>query len=110
ILTMPDNASFSPIEPRGMAEIVNVDKVLSHYAASYPETKAVIKVTDPIIDDNNHIYFIDNGSCTRNDGFLGKLDLDVNIDVLTSILFSSKKVGMIFGLTTCRPFISLMLD
>lgn len=110
IMAMPAENSFLPIEPRGMARIVNVGKVLGVFASTYPDLRKTIRVTDPIIKENSHIYFIDNGSCVINDGFMGNVDLDVTVDVLTSILFSSEKVGEIFNLPTHRPYISLMLD
>ena len=107
---MPQNNSLLPIESRGMARLINVGRMLKSFASAYPSLKTNMRVTDPILHENSHIYFIDNGSCTVNDGYMGRLDLDVTIDVLTSIIFSSEKVGNIFGLPTRRPYMSLMLD
>lgn len=109
-ISTPEENSMMPIESRGMARIVNVKKTLDAYANDNRNLQFTVKVSDPQIPDNSHIYFIDNGICTINDGFRGLLNLDVTVDVLAAILFSSSKVGKIFNLPTRRPFISLMLD
>ncbi len=109
VIAPPDNRRI-PVHARGMARIVNVKKLFEVYARRYPRLKMAIRVSDPIIENNNHIYIIDNGEVVINDGFGGRLDLDVTIDVLTSIVFSQEQIGEIFNLPTARPYISLMMD
>ncbi len=110
VVNLPEDNTLMPLEQKAMARIVNVGEVLKVVARQNKSLKMNIRVTDDILPDNNHIYFIDNATCTVNDGYRGKLDIDVDIEVLTAILFSSGKVGAIFNLPTKRPFISLMLD
>ena len=57
-----------------------------------------------------HIYVIDRGEVIINDGFGGKIDIDVTQEVLLSILSSDKPIGEIFNLPTARPYISMMMD
>lgn len=110
VVGLPDDNTLLPIESRAMARMTDVLGVLKSIARQNRQLKMTVRVSDDMISDNNHIYFIDNGTCTINDGFRGQLDLDVTVDVMTAIVFSSEKVGRIFSLPTHRPFISLMLD
>ncbi|MDE7385725.1 MAG: GNAT family N-acetyltransferase [Muribaculaceae bacterium] len=106
----PPDARNIPIHSRGMARIVNARKLLAAYAARYPKLSMSIRLYDPIIPDNSHIYIIDGGEVVVNDGFGGKIDLDVSPETLLSILCSDAPIGDIFGMPTARPYISLMLD
>lgn len=99
-----------PIHARGMGRIINAKKLLEAYASRYPHIKQSIKVYDAILPQNSHIYMIDRGEVTINDGFGGKIDLDVTQEVLLSILSSDKPIGEIFNLPTARPYISMMMD
>ncbi|MDE6086606.1 MAG: GNAT family N-acetyltransferase [Muribaculaceae bacterium] len=99
-----------PIHARGMGRIINVKKLLETYASRYPEIKQTIKVYDAILPQNSHIYVIDRGEVIINDGFGGKIDIDVTQEVLLSILSSDKPIGEIFNLPTARPYISMMMD
>ncbi len=95
---------------RGMARIVDVEGFLKVVASIRPNLRMTIKVDDPIIRENHGVFKIDAGKVTRLDsGYNGKVDLDVNIEVLTSIMFSSEKIGDLFELPTGRLFASLML-
>lgn len=109
VVTTPDDRRI-PIHARGMARIVNARKVLKAYAARYPKVSQRIRLYDPVIPDNSHIYILDRGELVVNDGFGGKLDLDVTPEILLSILCSDTAIGDIFGLPTARPYISMMLD
>ncbi|MCC8176303.1 MAG: GNAT family N-acetyltransferase [Bacteroidales bacterium] len=110
-----------PLESRGMARIVNVLKVLQAVAAANPKYTGLIRVHDPILPENEHVYRLRKGQCVIDDEAIAgvahpndldgsRLSLDVPVNVLTSIVFSSEKIGDIFNLATRRPFISLMLD
>lgn len=110
VITRPDDESGVPIEARGMGRIVNVLAVLEAIASSNNKLRAAIRVHDHHLPQNSHIYIIDNGCVTINDGFGGKLDLDVTQEVLTTIVFSAPHVGSIFNLPTFRPFMTLMLE
>ncbi len=109
-VVMPAGNRSVPIHARGMARIVNARKLLSAYASRYPKMKMVIKLYDSVLPQNNHIYVIDGGEATINDGFGGKIDLDVTQEVLLSILSSDTPIGEIFNMPTARPYISMMMD
>lgn len=109
VVTPPDRRP-APVAARAMARICNVSAILSAYASQYPETRCVIRVTDPVIDGNNHIYIIRKGDVTVDDRYQRTPDLDVTVSVLTAILFSAPKTGTIFDLHTVRPYMTLMLD
>ncbi|MDE6832080.1 MAG: hypothetical protein K2J07_05045 [Muribaculaceae bacterium] len=109
-IVMPAGRRSVPIHARGMARIINARKLLSAYAARYPKMKMAIRLYDSMIPQNNHIYVIDGGQAVINDGFGGKIDLDVTQEVLLSILSSDAPIGEIFNMPTARPYISMMMD
>lgn len=93
-----------------MMRIVNVGATLDALAANNPDVSQIIKVKDSIVKENNNTYIIDKGKCIVDNSGKHKPTLDVSVDVLTKILFSTPQIGNIFGLPTSRPTISLMLD
>lgn len=97
------------ISARGMGRIVNLEAFLGLLASLRPELRYVFKVTDPIISGNNGLFAIGKGKVARVQS-ADKVDLDVSIDVLSAILFSSGRIGDIFDLPTARPFVSMILD
>ena len=109
-VVLPAGTLRIPIFSRGMARIVNADALLKAYAAAHPEVKATIRLHDPLIKENNHIWVLDRGEALVNDGFGGRLDLDVTQDVLLAILSSDRSIGEVFNLPTQRPYISMMHD
>lgn len=106
----PADSRSIPIHARGMARIINARKLLSAYAAHYPKLSTTIKLYDPLLPQNNHIYIIDGGEAIINDGFGGKIELDVTQEILLSIICSDAPIGDIFNLPTARPYISMMMD
>jgi predicted acetyltransferase len=96
--------------PRAMARIVDVQSLLKTIAADRPECAHKIKVSDPIVRANNHTFVVAKGNVAVCDDYQGKLDLDVSIEVLGSILFSNAEMGEFFNFPSARPFMSLMLD
>lgn len=104
-----------PVSPRpyqaiGMGRIVNAESALRFVAANNSGFSGAIRIKDQLLPDNDHTYILDSGSLSIDDKPRKKYDLDVTIDVLTSILFSSRRIGEIFRLCTSRPYLSLMLD
>lgn len=98
------------LRSRGMARIVNVEAVLSTIAAADHDVDQVIRVTDPYIQANNGIYIMRNGECDRTEHTMRRITLDVNINVLTRIIFSSPRIADVFGLPGARPMLPMMLD
>lgn len=99
-----------PIQSFGMGRIVNVYDALSQAARASHHFKGAIRVNDPLLQENTHTYIIRDGKVNIDDSQLQHHDLDIPVEVLTSLLFSAPRIGSIFGLTTQRPFLSLMLD
>lgn len=95
---------------RGMGRLVNAGAALDAIVRAYPHTRQAIRVYDPILPDNNHIYLMREGTVTVDDSYGGALDLDVDITTLTQLVFSSERIGEVTGLPAERPHISLMLD
>lgn len=106
----PADSRRIPIHARGMARIINARKLLAAYAARYPRLRMSIKLYDSLLPQNNHIYVIDRGEVIINDGFGGKIDLDVTQEILLAILCSDSPIGDIFDMPTARPYISMMMD
>lgn len=98
------------LTPRAMARVVNVGMVLETIAAANPRLRATVRVTDPIISENSHIFSVAKGQVVMDDTLEPPYTLDVVIDVFTKIIFSAPAVGALVGLPSVRPHISLMLD
>ncbi len=106
----PPDVRAIPVHARGMARIVNARMLLEAYAAHYPGLKLRIRLYDPVLPCNSHIYVLDGGEVVVNDGFGGHIDLDVTTEILLSILCSDTPIGEIFGIPTARPYMSMMMD
>lgn len=107
----PTDTMGGRLMPRGMGRVVNAGKALEIIAGAYPRFAAKIKVTDKLLPAyNSHTYIVDGGTCMIDDGYRGRLDFDVTVDVFTDILFSSPVTGDILRFPSERPMISLMLD
>lgn len=106
----PVTPGARPIETRAMTRIVNVGAMLGVLARRDPALKIVVKVRDAIIPENNKIFIVGGGNVSAVSHYDGHTDLDVTVQTLTSILFSTPKVGEVFGLPAVRPFMSLMLE
>lgn len=98
------------LRQRGMARIVNASQCLSIIAQAYPKMKLALRLTDPVITENNGIFLLSEGECRKVDNHEGKLDYDIDIEVLTSIVFGNDVTRHILDFPAVRPFISLMLD
>lgn len=111
LLGRPTDTMGGRLMPRAMARIVNAGLLLSAVARKYPSWESRIRVTDPLLPSvNSHTYIIKGGVCEINDGYTGKLDLDVPVDVLADIAFSCSEIGEVMRFPSVRPMISLMLD
>lgn len=104
----PDQ-SGGRLQPRGMGRLVNVRKALEIVAKAYPKFKCHLRIADRLLSEvNSHIFYIEDGEAGIDDDYTGHLDFDVDIDVMTEILFSCDKIGDIINFPTVRPMISLM--
>ena len=106
----PFSGEKAHLRVRGMARIVSPLTVLGALAAAHPSLDMRIRITDRLFGDNSGIYRISGGRCAKTDDTRRRPDLDVPVDVLTSILFSAERTGEIFSLPTRRPYMALMLD
>lgn len=107
---VPPSGNAIKLHPRAMMRITNVKTVLDVLAARFPHLNQVIRVHDPLINENNGVFFIRDGICSQSDFTIRHLSLDIDIATLTSLIFSSEKIGNIFGLPVVRPSLPLMLD
>lgn len=96
------------LHSRGMGRLVNVADCLELLSQAHPEWRSVIKVYDPLLEQNSHKYIISSGKCVIDDSWTGRPDFDVTVDVLTRIVFSSPATGAILGFPSSRTHISLM--
>ncbi|MDE5786062.1 MAG: GNAT family N-acetyltransferase [Duncaniella sp.] len=107
----PTDSTGGRLMPRGMGRIVNVLKCLRAVAASNKDLHLKIRVTDDFMPAlNSHTYILDRGEVKVDESYSGRLDFDVTVDVLASIVFNSKTIADIIGFPSVRPMISLMLD
>lgn len=107
----PGDTMGGRLMPRAMARITNAGMMLEAVAQARPKWESCIRVTDRLLPEiNSHTYIIGKGSCTVDDAYTGQLDMDVPIDVLADVSFSSPEIGDIMRFPSVRPMISLMLD
>lgn len=99
-----------PIQPLGMGRIVNVYDALSQVAKVSRHLKGAIRINDTLLPENSRTFNINDGKVTIDDTPLKRYDLDISVTVLTTLLFSTPRIGAIFGMATHRPFLSMMLD
>lgn len=99
---------------RGMARITDAASVLAAIAGANPGLKARIRVSDPLIDRNSRTFHIGKGEIRTygHDDHAAntRLDLDVDIRVLTAIVFGNKVTADILNFPSHQPFMSLMFD
>ena len=105
----PDD-KLNGLKGHGMARIVNAAMALDIIAEANPKLRITVRVSDPIISDNNHTYQVADGTVTTADTDSMPPDLDVSAQTLTAIIFSAPRIGGVMGLPTMRPSMSLMLD
>lgn len=108
IEAMPSENPVMP-EARGMIRLLNPEKAFEALAVAHPDVKCLIRLTDPLIKENEGNYSISGGHCRKvKDN--RRPDIDVDIRTMSLILFSDKKIGSVFDLPTSRAFMALMLD
>ncbi len=100
------------LRPRGMARITNVMLCLTAIATAHPKLNITIKITDPIIAENNRVFRVKDGKVTDfpHEQYSGRLDYDITPEVFASIVFGNKVTADILDFPSVRPFMSLMLD
>lgn len=95
---------------RGMIRVINAEKALDVIARKFPAKNMTFKVEDSLIEENNGIFAIKDGHCEKVKTVNKKPDIDVDIAVLSKLLFSSERIGEIFDLPASHPQMPLMLD
>ena len=94
-----------------MARILHVNRVLERYAAFYPQLRVVLQITDYQIEQNNGIFQIEHGKCTRLEG--NNYDFSIDIALLTQLLmgYQTDKLPSQYSIFPSQhPYMSLMLD
>ncbi|MCM1441315.1 MAG: GNAT family N-acetyltransferase [Roseburia sp.] len=95
---------------RGMMRIVDNLSLLEAIAAGNPHFEATLRISDPMLPQNNHVYRIVRGKASEYDSFSGTADFDVDAPTFCRMVFSSPAIGEIIEFPSVRPHISLMLD
>ena len=108
--TPPADGSEAHLRPFGMMRITNPLPILSALAEDYPSLHISIALTDRLIEANSGIYTIGGGEVSLTPLAPGRYDLDIDIEVLAAILFSSHAIGSLIGLPARRPYMALMLE
>lgn len=109
----PPLAEHRRLYDRGMARIVNVGEMLRLCAEANPQWQSLIRVYDPLLAENTAVYAVADGRVLvmpYDSPLATSPDLDVNITVLTEIVFSAPRTGDILRFPSERPVISLMLE
>ncbi|MBP3303225.1 MAG: GNAT family N-acetyltransferase [Muribaculaceae bacterium] len=107
----PGDTMGGRLMPRGMARVVNAGMLLETVARANPKWESRIRVKDPVLTHmNSHTYVIKGGRCETDDRYTGHLDMDISIEVLADVAFSSPEIGDIVRFPSVRPMISMMLD
>lgn len=114
----PPLAEHRRLNDRGMARIINADMCLQHAAAHNPNWCSTIRISDPLIPENNQVWKISDGNAeiitdryySHSGQSRPRLDFDVPINVFNDIVFSSPKIGDVLGFPSVRPVMSMMLD
>lgn len=92
----------------GMARLINVRQALSIISTAHPDLRLTIRVTDPVIPQNCGTFRLHNGILEIDSSHTP--DLDLTVGVLTTAIFSSRRIGDIIGIPSVRPAMTLMLD
>ncbi|MCM1110972.1 MAG: GNAT family N-acetyltransferase [Clostridium sp.] len=111
VLMTPAEHTSRFLIPRGMGRVVSVMAALGPLASENPGWKSRIRVSDPIIPENNQTFVIGHGkvSVDDNPGSI-RPDFDIDIATFTAILFSSADIASILRFPSRRPDMYLMLD
>lgn len=108
VLAYPDKEEV--LAPHGMIRIVNARRCLGVIAGAHPSLRCNIRLCDSVIEENNATFVLEGGNCSTGDIPDDRLDYDIGVEVLTSIVFGNDTTHRILDFPTERPFISLMLD
>lgn len=98
------------LDAQGMLRIVNVHGALRAVAREHKDITLTLKITDPLIEENNNIFHLSAGDVTVVNHRYGKIDSEIDVKVLAEVLFSTSATGSLFGLPSARPSMALMLD
>lgn len=111
LLALPgEGAIRRRLLPRGMIRIVNAPMALGIIAAAHPELSLTLRLSDPLMPANSHVYRLHKGICEIDDSLTGPYDFNVDADIFARIIFSSSHTGDILTFPSVRPHMTLMLD
>lgn len=92
----------------GMARIIRVEDMLKVWAALFPEYSCSLSVTDAIISDNNALFVIEKGKCSKYPLDTGMETIDIH--ELTSLLLTGEDKNGRYSFPKQRPSMSLMFS
>lgn len=73
-------------KPGGMARIIDAGRMLSLYAACYPDKQFSLKLTDEILTENTGFYQLKEGVCHRREQDYSVPDFSMDMPILTQAL------------------------
>lgn len=98
----------------GMARIINAETLLTLFAAQNEEQSFRIRVNDSIIEENNHIYNIENGKCRIITDKTDSSTYTVEIEILCQLLFGFELNSLSDSFSkrfpVHHPILNLMLE
>lgn len=110
IMAYPAENRQRGLDVRGMLRVTDAKRLLDALGGFNPKFNALIKVSDSLLDWNNHTYLIRDGECIEDDDTQRKPDFNVDVATLAKLLFGSPSIGDVTGIPSCRPSMRLMLD
>lgn len=105
-----DELALRRLMRRGMMRIVDNLALLEAVATGNPRLDATLRIADPMLPQNNHVYRIARGTAREFDSFASAADFDVDAATFCRMVFSSPQIGEILDFPSVRPHIALMLD
>lgn len=112
VFTMPVKSTrTSNLVPTGMLRIVNPMPLFEVLAAENPALKCVIKLTDPLLPENDGVYRLSKGSVEKSDGGrTGSVDYNLDPGLLSLLIFASPRMGELIGFPSQRFYQALLLE
>ena len=95
-------------EKRGMARIIQAEKMLARFAACHPQADFTLQLTDALLPANNGYYTVVRGNCSKHINTEKKASYHMDIATLTQALLGGLPENPTFPLR--HPYLSLMLD
>lgn len=95
-------------ENGGMARMIHAENMLARFAEANPHADFTLRLTDTLLPENDGIYTIASGLCSKNINPEKEARYHLDISTLTQALLGGLPGNPTFP--ACHPYMSLMLD